>query len=271
MKVRIYLKKILFIYFLCFTSLNAQTVITIDGVRASIMDNSFSYNDSLQNSFLKINVAEVWSLRQEIKKQRFDHCNHNDVGILAYIDTSGRVPFAQIINGTSLPKTDSLIIVLVKEASRKFKPVLFGNIPVRSMVYIKYRFHNRNWEEMLVKANGNNDLAERMVQYNSTILTFKTPEEARKLEKNECADDKYFYDEGVKYFQQSDFSKAIYNFSQAMEVNPNDFDALCYLGLSYEKAGKLKKACRCFSEGKDVSEKSAANAFNKNCSQIANK
>ena len=262
---------ILFILFMCFTSLKAQTAINIDGALTSILDSSFSYKDTLQSIFLKSNVAEVWSLRQEVNKLRFDHCNHSDVGILTYLDTSGRVPFAQIIYGTSLQKTDSLIILLVKDAARKFKPVSFENRPVRSLIYLKYKFHNRSWEEMLVKTNGNNDLAERMVQYYSYLLTMKTPEEARKLEKNECADDTYFYYEGVKYFQQGDFSKAIYNFSQAIEANSNDFDALYNLGLSYQKADKLKKACKCFSEGKDASEARAVKAFNKYCAEINNK
>src|SRR5712675_77873 len=140
---------ILFILFMCFTSLNAQTLVNIDGANTPILDSSFSYKDTLQNFFLKNNVAEIWNLRQEVNKLRFDHCNHSEVGILVYLDTTGRVPFAQIIYGTSLPKIDSLIIVLVKDAARKFNPISFDKFFVRALIYIKYKFHNRNWEEML--------------------------------------------------------------------------------------------------------------------------
>jgi tetratricopeptide (TPR) repeat protein len=264
--------KILSILFISYTSVKAQGIINIDGGSVLNLDTSFSYKDTLQSIFFKRNVAEIWTLRQDINKLRFDHCNHSDIGILAYLDSTGKVAFAQIIHGTYLPKTDSLIIVLMKDAVRKFKTVIFNNISVRSMVYIKYKFHNRNWEEFLVQTNGNNDVAERMVNYGSFTLTMKTAEEARKLEKkNECTDGAYFYDEGVKSFQQGDLSKAIYNFSQAIEANPNDFDSLYNLGLSYQKADKLKKACKCFAEGKEATEASASQAFNKYCLQIANK
>ncbi|MEP7170107.1 MAG: tetratricopeptide repeat protein [Bacteroidota bacterium] len=244
-------------------SLCAQnSTVRIDNKEITLLDNSFAFKDTIQKIFLKDNRAEVWNLRQEITKLHFDHCNHNELNILLYSDTTGEIPFVQIITGTSLSKIDSTIISIVKSYSKKLKPVLFEGSLQHSLIYIKYMFHYKKKEEDLAKSNGNYNETEVMRMLGTAIGNKET---------NECDDDVFFYDAGVKCFQQADFNKAIYNFNQAVEANPWDWDAYYNLGLSYQKSVKLKKACECFSKGVEAGDFSAVKAYNKFCSEINNK
>jgi len=239
-----------------------NSTVRIDNKEITLLDNSYSFKDTTQKIFLKNNQAEVWNLRQEITKLHFDHCNHNELNILLYSDTIGDIPLVQIITGTGLSKIDSIIISIAKGYSKKLKPVLFEGSLHRSLIYIKYMFHNRKKEEDLAKSGGNYNATEAMKMLSSAIGN---------KESNECDDDLFFYDAGVKCFQQADYSKAIYNFNQAVEANPWDWDAYFNLGLSYQKTDKLKKACECFTKGVEVGDLSAVKAYNKFCSEINNK
>jgi tetratricopeptide (TPR) repeat protein len=261
-------------------SLCAQnSTVRIDNKEITLLDNSYAYKDTTQKIFLKNNGAEVWNLRQEITKLHFDHCNHNEIEILIYCDATGEAKKAQLIIGTSLLKIDSTILELTKSHSKKFKPTLYNDTAMQSLNILKYKFHNKEMEEalagnVLMNTNmslsgggGNYEVAEKLLE-----MKHKSNEIMGGQNKSdECADDTYFYDAGVKCFQQSDFSKAIYNFNQAVEANPWDYDAYYNLGLSYQKADKLKKACECFSKGVETGDFSAAKAHTKFCSEINNK
>ncbi|MCX6275259.1 MAG: tetratricopeptide repeat protein [Bacteroidetes bacterium] len=239
-----------------------DSAVRIDNKEITLLDNSYTFKDTTQKIFLKNNQSEVWNLRQEITKLHFDHCNHNELNILLYSDTTGEIPFVQIITGTSLLKIDSTIISIEKSYSKKLKPVLFEGSLQRSLIYVKYMFHYRKKEEDLARTNGNYNETEVMRMFGTAIGNNET---------NECDDDAIFYDAGVKCFQQEDFSKAIYNFNQAVEANPWDWDAVYNLGLSYQKTDKLKKACDCFSKGIEAGDIIAVQAYNQFCSEMNNK
>jgi tetratricopeptide (TPR) repeat protein len=264
-----FLKATLILLFISL-SLNAQNrSIRIDGKVIPILDNTFTYKDTIQKIFLKSNSLVIWELRTQITKLFFDHCNHNEVNLLLYSDSTGVISHFQLITGTGLPKIDSSLNTLVKYFSDKFKPALFNNSPVRSLAYIKYRFHNKSIEDKLLFTNGNYDLSEGLDKASAQINSILNPD-ARQAS-NECDDDTYFFNEGTKYFQQGDFGKAIYNFSQAINSNPLDMDATYNLGLAYQKTDKLKKACKCFSDGMERSDTVCANAFTKYCKDIIKK
>jgi tetratricopeptide (TPR) repeat protein len=251
-------------------TLNAQNrSIKIDGKVIPILDNSFTYKDTIQKLFLKSNSVVIWNLRTEITKLVFDHCNQNEVNLLLYSDSTGAIVRFQLITGTGLPRVDSLLNTIFKNYADKFKPAIFNNFPVRSWVYVKYRFHNKSIEDKLLFTKGNYDLSEGLDKASAQINSILNPE-ARQAS-NECDDDTYFFNEGSKYFQQGDFGKAIYNFSRAVNSNPLDMDATYNLGLSYQKADKLKKACKCFSDGIERSDTVCLKAFNKFCKELSKK
>lgn len=51
-----------------------------------------------------------------------------------------------------------------------------------------------------------------------------------------------FYDQGMFEFSMAEFDKAIDCYRQAVEVDPNYFDAWHALGMAYLRAGKIPEA-----------------------------
>ena len=258
--------KIVLLLIICSNFLYAQkSIVQIDNKKILLLDKSFTFQDSIQKIFLKNNTVSIWNLRQEINKLRFDHCKHNELDLLIYADSTGNIPFIQIVVGSNLLKIDSVIISIVKNYSTFFKPVISNH----SLIYIKYQFHDKGTEDILAITNGNYNLSEAIVYVNSHAESI--PHSGVIKETKECEDDSYFYAEGVKCFKQEDFKKAIYNFNQAIIANPFDIEANYNLGLSYQKSDKLKKACQCFTNGMEKGDTSSVIAFNKFCSLINSK
>ena len=253
--------KFILAFILISSSLIGQNkTVIIDDKQITLLDDRYSFQDTVQKKFVKINSAEIWKMRTNINKVPFDHCNHNELDLLLYVDTTGVMQFVQIITGTTLPKLDSAIISILADYSKKFKTVPSNH----SLIYIKYQFHNKRMEEMLANTQGNYGMSDVLLKFNSLADSILNPDLRKKS--SECDDDAFFYDAGVKSYQQGDFKKAVYNFLQAVNSNPFDMDANYNLGLSYQKTDKMKKACECFAKGMEVGEASSVKAFNKFCS-----
>lgn len=253
---------LLFLLFVC-NSLFAQTSsVRIDNKEIQLLDTTYTFKDTTQKIFIKNNQVEIWNLRQEITKLSFDHCNHKEINILLYSDTTGEIPFVQLITGTSLTKIDSTILSIVKNYSKKMKPVVYDSSAQRSLIYLKYLFHYKKKEEDLEKFNGN---------YNAVEAKYMLGSASGNNITNECEDDAHFYDAGVENFRKAEYSQAIYNFNRALKANQNDWDALFNLGLSYQRSDKLQEACECFSRGIEVGDSSALKAYNKFCAQTISK
>src|SRR5688572_15561450 len=110
---------LLLLSIICNSVFAQNSMVRIYNRDITLLDNNFAFTDTIQKLFLKNNRTEIWNLRQEITKLPFDHCNHQELNILLYSDTTGEIPFVQIITGTSLTKTDSAIISIVKNYSIK--------------------------------------------------------------------------------------------------------------------------------------------------------
>ena len=116
--------------------------------------------------------------------------------------------------GTKLPKVDSSIIELAKIHSKKFKAVTYNNIIARSLIILKYQYHNREMEEalkgnygVLTGKEGNYDLAKTLTDFQHKVNDITNRGAAHKSD--ECENDSYFYNEGIKAFQQGDYKVAI--------------------------------------------------------------
>jgi len=245
--------------------LGQTTSIKVNGNPIQTIDTTFLYSDTIQSIFLNNNGPIIWNLRSDIRSFNFDHCNHQ-IELLVYLDTTSEIKHIQLITGTSLEKIDSQIISRTQMLSGKLSIVNFNKNKMRAIIFLRFQYFSRYVESNMLQTfpkYGSRFFVKDGKMSMTTLIGKQGP--------NECADDLFFYNEGLKFFNQNDFSKAIYNFTQALEANPRDMEANYNLGLAYQKSDKVKKACKCFSEGAQVGDENSTKALSKYCADLNSK
>ena len=242
--------------------LNAQTsTITSNRNVIEVKDTCFHYSDAIQEIFYSNNGPAMWELRKEVRTLNFDHCNHR-FQYLIYLDTLGEIKHIQILEESGLRNVDSLVYHRLNSYSKQLIPVNYNGINTCAKIYLQFRYYAKVYEDYLpVKYPVHGS------KYFHTNMKFE------KVCLNctyECEDDLFFYNEGLKYYRYAKYSKAIYNFSQALISNPKDLEALFNLGLAYQAADKNIKACGCFSEGIEKGYVNSFKAFDKYCQRSGN-
>jgi hypothetical protein len=190
---------------------------------------------------------------------QFDHCHHNEIELVLYTDSAGDVIDADILNGTTIPKQDSIIITKAKEihgwnatdsTGKKIKTACRVDL-------VYYDVDEKHTHSYSVKS-------ERLID---GIRTTKTWSQGTITSYNKnCDNDDFFYKAGVKNFREENYADAIYNFSQAIDANPYDIDAIYNLGVAYTKKEKITKACDCFNKIKELGDNSVDEVLKKYCS-----
>jgi TonB family protein len=192
---------------------------------------------------------------------QFDHCHHNQIELALYADTNGILNFVDLIEGTKIPKQDSIIISKAKTISgwsvtdssgKKVKAVFIANL-------IFYDITSKHTHSF-------NKETDRTENYLVTTTSWSYGNTT--TYNKHCEDDNYFYDEGLKNFQKGNYSDAIYDFSNASDANPNDIDAIYNLGVCYIKNDKVAKGCDCFNKIKEMGDNSVDNVVKKYCNTL---
>jgi TonB family protein len=73
------------------------------------------------------------------------------------------------------------------------------------------------------------------------------------------------YNAGVKYSENNEFEKAISEFSEVLNINPTDIDALYNRGIMYIKIGKNDEACKDWNKIKTLGKSDADGLIKKFC------
>jgi len=241
------------------------------GKSMEIIDTSFRFTVAIQEVFYENNGSKLWVLRQEFRKLNFDHCNHS-VQLLLYIDTIGNIKYHQLVEGSGLPFVDSIVTNRVLKLSGDLIPVNYNNKFIPSLIYLRFRYFSKINEDQLplqYPKNGAGYFYQDVKFKNQKTVSINFDNTINI--KNECEDDLYFYNEGLRYLNALKYSKAIYNFSEAIKANPDDNEALYNLGIAYQEEDNNKKACKCFSEGIEKGDPNAIKAFNKYCNENSKK
>jgi hypothetical protein len=251
-----------------FAQMNRTRILLPDSTTAEITDPAYIYKDTLLHLFFIENNINIWKLRTKISHLNFDHCNRT-VRILFYLDTAGQVTKQQLLQGTELTSVDSTILTYVSDLSGKLKPVEFEGKNIQSVLYLRFPFYNQVFEKALQERNSVGQINILVMLMDFSMARQRNPNKSLryKNEMNECTDDIYFYEAGVKSYAEGDLKMAAYNFNQALHANARDYDALFNLGLTYIKQDKLKKACECFQAGSDVGYPDAKIAVQKYCKE----
>lgn len=245
---------------------HSTKVLLPDSTTVEITDPAFTYKDTLVHIFFIENKTAIWNLRTKISHLNFDHCNRS-LRILFYLDTAGQVTGQQLLQGTGLISVDSTILSYISDLSGKLKPVEFEGQKMQPALYIRFPFYSQMIEKDLEQRNlaGQINILFMLLDY-SRSRNYNPNNFIRfKKEVNECTDDIYFYEAGVKSYAEGDYKMAVYNFNQALRSNGRDYDALFNLGLTYVKQDKLKKACECFQSGNEVGYPESKLAIEKYC------
>jgi len=232
--------------------------IQLDGKKYDILDTSYHLSDASHAIFYENNGEVFWKLRNEIRELDFDHCNHSFVFFL-YVDTTGQLTKIQMLEGSAQSFVDTIVFRKV-DSIQHVIPVNYNGIAKRSLIVLRFRYFVKSDEESLMQ-----DYTADKSRYLYQKITLMRHYIGGTTRSNECEDDLYFYNEGIKCYNEVKYSKAIYNFSQALEVNPRDLEAQYYLGLSYQKNDNLKKACQCFSGGVLKGHEESIKMYDKFC------
>lgn len=231
----------------------------INGKPVALKDSSFRFSDAIQEIFYENNGQVIWDLRAEFSNLHFDHCNHK-IQLLIYLDTTSEIKYVQIAEGSGIERVDSVVISRLITFSGKFIPVNYNNQNIRALIYLRLKYFDKLTEERMPQKfpRHGSDYLQRDIRMKTYVIN-------NGQRTNDCEDDLYFYNEGLKYYEQQKFSKAIYNFSEALKANSWNLDALYNLGVAYQKSDNNKKACKCFQEGIELGDANSLKAFNKYC------
>ncbi len=235
--------------------------IVVLGKSVEIIDSTYPYNDSTTKSFYELNGSLLWKTRTEIRELKFDHCNHR-IQIIIYLDTLGGIKHLQLLESSGLPKIDSIALNKMQVLSDKFHPSIYHSQLTRSIIFIQFKYFDDNGESYFSNAYPKDGMSYFTQDIN--IVSYNLSDHGSMIQ-NKCDDDLFYYTEGIKFFGEKKYAKAIYNFSQAMIYNPYDLEALYNMGIAYYKNENTKKACKCFSEGMEKGDIDSFNAYNKYC------
>jgi len=237
----------------------------LDGIKYEILDTSYKNTEAIQAIFYENNGAAFWNLRNEISNLDFDHCNHSFLFLL-YVDSSGKINNTQMLKGSTLASIDSIVNEKVNSIENVI-PVNYNGASRRALIILRFRYFSKRDESGIATFGA---IEKHIYLYKKvTVRTYSLGSTAPPT--NECEDDLFFYNEGIKCYNSAKYNKAIYNFTQALEVNPRDIEAQYYLGLSYQKDDNLKKACKCFSEGVQKGHENSIKSFKHYCTDIPEK
>jgi|GEM_PF-6986409 len=220
------------------------------------LSNSYSA-DSAGQEFYERNQLKIEQIRDSLENFPIDRCHHGLITLHLAVDTSGTLTNAEILNGSSVPKIDSLIKVLVQNLHGNWIPATEKNIPKPFNGLLSYKLINAK-ETRRTKR-------ETTTLWNGYVRSI---EMTKKLDVSKnCEDNDFFYEAGLTEFNNNNFKRAIYNFKNAHEANPFDLDVIFNIAISYLKMDDRKNACKFFLTGAGYGDSAAEKKYKSFCSE----
>jgi tetratricopeptide (TPR) repeat protein len=245
-------------YIIIDTKSSSLSFLEFDADTIKPLDKTFKLADSLTIAFHDINREKILAFRRQVRDLNFDHCTHC-FEILLYVNGEGIVQRRQLTNGCGLPKIDSVVMAKIDSALDKLKPLTYEGKAIKARIPLRLKFYNKTRED---------DIDRALTWRKLSKFNFSGDYDKRLEQPEECENDEYFYNEGVKNYQSGDISGATHNFKKAVEYNGKDYDALYNLGLCYQQKNKLKDACQCFKEAGAAGDTSALKAISVHCTGL---
>ncbi|MFI5219483.1 MAG: tetratricopeptide repeat protein [Bacteroidia bacterium] len=210
-----------------------------------IQDSSFIFNEEIVKKFGNNHENMMLSLDlvDRIKQLPFNHCKFFHMTYALYVDTLGKVAFFDLLTPTSNVKMDGLIKNEIEKTSGLWIPAK-SNDTLRKIIYLTGYIDNGKSHRKI---------------YNYYMQDYFH----REIENCDNAD--FYYNNGVKYFQDKNYKRAIYFFKLANESNPFDLDVLYNLAMSYLKVEKRKEACDCIETLFELGDKESNAMLEKYC------
>jgi tetratricopeptide (TPR) repeat protein len=192
-------------------------------------DVNWANGDSAQQLFYNLNKERIQGLMDAFSMLPIDRCRHYLLQIQIGVDKDGKLQQMRFIKKSEFVKTDSTITSMLKLQPGKWKMPYMSNSD--NLFWANLSFY------ML------NDYTKRGHSRTESYYFITTVESKSQDPQKSCQDAEYYYDNGLKFFNDGNFKKALAEYEKAILVNPYDVDALYNLAITHYKMGNKADAC----------------------------
>lgn len=233
----------------------SQSEIKIKNYPSVLIEEGYEFSEASFSQIKNKNNSNLEILYKKINSLHFDHCRVI-LDFLMYIDNTGSINKVHLYSTTGLPKLDSMLIDTITTKTITWTPYMFQEKSQNAVFWVSLQFTNpKN-----IAGGGRKEST-----FGSVTLINTTHFNYTDYKKN-CSDDNFFYEEGLKFYSNNDFKKAIYNFKQALSANENNIDAKYKLSLCYFNIDKKEKGCEEIRYLSDYGYGMAQEKFHEKCS-----
>ncbi len=217
-------------------------------------------SDTIKDQLVSNNLGRLREIESALNKLPIDKCHHGLILFSFVVDSIGMLHNVKLLSEPYNKKMDSLILATFLGFPDFWIPVKLNNERVTAYGKVGFQLLNTKSKTRIYRNESSKSLGTGVVEYTKTIgLTQNVSYDSN------CENRNYFYDLGLKEFDDGNYKKAIYYFKSVAIYNHFDTESLYHLGISYIKLDKFEKACHTFKESADYGDEKSIQIFSENC------